>query len=207
MFQRIICAVCFTLLVFAGSVNAKTATYDFSDPKGVNAISIVLDSALEPNVGYASPIQGTIVIDTESWKIVSGKLSVPSAGVTMTNSTMTKVLHSSKWLDVEKNPQITFEYLQTISMGTMAESKYQMMVEGNLTIAGITKKISVPISLTFFPGKLKDRFPGATGDLVLLRSNLQISRKAFNLDAGVPESILSDTISLTINIAGGNKSK
>ncbi|MBU1168511.1 MAG: YceI family protein [Proteobacteria bacterium] len=205
MFQRFICAACLTLLVFAGTVNAKTASYDFSDPKGVNAISIVLDGAFEPNVGFASPTQGTVTIDTDTSKIVSGKISVPTNGVTMTNSTMTKVLQSSKWLDAEKNPMITFEFLQTVSMGTMTPTKYQVIVEGNLSIAGVTKKVSAPISLTFFPGQLKDRNPNDNGDLVVLRSNLQISRKDFNLNPGTPETLVSDTISLVINLAGAHR--
>lgn len=197
--------ICFLGFTLAGHVFAQNVTFDFTDPKNVNAVSIVVDAALEPNVGFATPTSGTVTLDTRERKIISGKISIPTSGITMSNPMMTKVLHSDQWLDAKKNPHVTFEYLKTISMGAMTDTTYNLMVQGNLTLAGVTQKISAPVSVTLLPGKVKARNRSGSGDLVVLRSKLDISRKAFNLKPETPEAIVGDTISLVINLAGAQK--
>lgn len=202
-FDRIM--ICFLVVVLAKSVFAETTTFDFKDPKNVNAVSIVVDSELEPNVGFATPTAGTVTIDTQAPKIISGKLSIPTSGITMTNSMMTKVLHSEKWLDAKKHPEVVFEYLQTLSMGSMSDKAQHFTVQGNMTIAGVTQKISAPVTLTLLPGREKDRNRSGDGDLLVLRSKIDISRKAFNINPGTPEYLVGDTISLVINLTGVEK--
>lgn len=197
--------VCYFVIALSGNVIAKTVTFDFADPKNVNAVSIVVDAALEPNVGFAAPTSGTITYDTDLRKIISGKISIPTSGITMTNSMMTKVLQSDKWLNAEKNPEVVFEYLQTVSMGAATETSSTMVVQGNMTLAGVTKKITAPISITLQPGKLKDRMPGKDGDLMVVRSKLDINRMDFNLNPGTPEYLVGPVISLVINLAGTQK--
>lgn len=197
--------ICFFMITMAADAFAKTATFDFKDPKNVNAVSIVVDSDLEPNVGYATPTTGTIIMDIKAGKIVSGKISIPTSGITMSNSMMTKVLHSEKWLDAAKNPEVVFEYLQTVSMGNMSDKTQHFTVQGNMTIAGVTKKISAPVTVTLLPGREKDRNRSGNGDLLVLRSKIELSRKAFNLNPGTPEYLVGDTIALVINLTGVEK--
>jgi polyisoprenoid-binding protein YceI len=194
-------------IVFCVSISAQAnpATYDFNDPKGVNAVSIVLDSDLESMTGFAHSIKGTITIDPVERKIIHGTLTIPTSSITMTNSTMTQVLLSKPWLNAEAHPTITFVFRRTIKTGESSESKYQFIVEGDMSIGGVTKTISAPVSLTLLPGKLKDRFPGAMGDLMVLRSSFEISRKDFNINPEAPIALVSDTIQLRLNISGGCK--
>lgn len=199
------CFLFFITLIVAIPSYAKTISYDFKDPKGVNAVSINVDSPLEPTQGFAGTIEGVVTIDPVERKIVSGKLIVPVSSVNMSNSGMTKVLHSKGWLDAEKNPFITFEYIRTISIAETLETKYQLTVEGNMTIAGVTQTITAPVTLTFHPGRLKDRNPNDKGNLMILRSTFEINRKAFNINPSAPSSIVGDTIKLTLNIAGANR--
>ena len=46
--------LCVTSLGFAASLAAAPISFDFKDPKGVNAIQFSLDSVLEPIAGTAS---------------------------------------------------------------------------------------------------------------------------------------------------------
>ena len=194
-----------SICVYSVAVQANPETYNFKDPKGVNAVSIILDSALEPNTGFANTIDGTITFDPVEKKILAGKFTVPTSSIIMSNNTMTQVLHSKSWLNADAYPAITFDYLRTIAIGETIDTKYQLTVEGNLTIAGVTQIITAPVTLTFHPGKLKDRNPGDNGDLVVLRSTFGIDRKAFNINTAVPDSIVANIIQLKLNIVGASR--
>lgn len=200
-----ICTIVLFLFFIAGltTANAKTMTYDFKDPKGVNAVSIVVDSMLEPNAGYADKISGFVTIDHANKKIVKGKLMIPTGSVTMSNPMMTKVLHSKDWLDMDKNPEITFVFKKVISISNMSDTEFKATVQGDMTIRGITQRISAPVSISFHPGKLGMRNKGAKGDIAILRSEFNISRSAFKIKPGMPVEIVGETIRLTVNIAGG----
>ena len=50
-------------LTLAGTLASAPQTFDFKDPKGVNAIQFHLDSVLEPISGTASGISGTVTFD------------------------------------------------------------------------------------------------------------------------------------------------
>lgn len=197
--------ICLFVSLLMGNGYAKTATFDFKDPKNVNAVSITVDSTIEPIVGFATPTAGTLTFDAQDNKIISGKLSIPTSGITLSNGMMTKVLHSDTWLNAEKHPDIVFEYLQTISMGAVTENSHTMVVQGNMTIAGVTKMISAPVTLTLLPGKVKERNRSGEGDLMILRSKINLSRKDFNINPGTPETFVGPTISLVINLAGAQQ--
>ncbi len=191
------------LLTTISSASAKNTTYDFQDPKGVNTISIVVDSMLEPNAGYANKISGSLTINHADKKIVKGKISIPTGSVTMSNPMMTKVLHTKDWLNKNKYPEIAFVFNRTISIANKSDNEFKVTVQGALTIKGITNTVSAPISISFHPGKLGMRNKGAKGDIAIMRSEFEISRSDFQIKPDMPANIVGDKIRLTLNIAGG----
>lgn len=201
LFTTLICL----LLLKATSVCAQNISYDFSDPKGVNAVSIVLNAMLEPSVGFATGVEGTIIIDHSNRKIIEGYLSVPADGVTMSNKSMTKVLHSKDWLNTKTYPAITFVFREMISIAKMTAERYDVTIIGDLTVKGITKNVKVPVSITFHPGKYKARNSKGKGDIVVLRSDFKIKRSDYNLKPEVPAAIVAEFIELHFNIAGSFK--
>ncbi len=199
---------CFVVViaVFCSGVsiaNAAATTYDFSDPKKVNAVSITVSSMLEPTAGYADSISGSITFDHTSKKILKGNISIPTKNVTMTNATMTRVLHSKDWLNQKKYPTITFVFDKVIAITNKTEAEYKVTVKGALTIKGVTKEISAPVSLFFYPGKLGNRNKGATGDLARLQTEIKINRKDFQIKPEMPFDVVGEKIRLILNIAGG----
>ena len=75
---------------------------------------------------------------------------------------------------------------------------------GTFTLKGISKELTVPVKLTYMKDKLGDREPGQKGDLLVIRAGFSIKRGDFNINPGQYEDKVSDTIDLTLSIAGAS---
>jgi len=60
----------------------------------------------------------------------------------------------------------------------------------------------VPVTLTYLKGKLGQRVPNLKGDLLVLRANFTVKRSDYGINPGAGEEKVSDTIDLTLSIAG-----
>jgi polyisoprenoid-binding protein YceI len=194
------------LLTLATAVYAAPQSFDFKDPKGVNNAVFKLDAPLESINGSASGISGTVVFDPENPAATTGKIIVASESLTVPNPMQNGHMHSDKWLDVAKYPEITFE----------AKSLANVKTDGNVTIAdvtgiftlhGVAKEITTPVKLTYLKGKLSARVPNMKGDLLVIRANFVINREDFNIQKGQYEDKVSDNIDLSLSIAGAAVAK
>ena len=72
---------------------------------------------------------------------------------------------------------------------------------GKLTVRGVTRKVIVPVRLTFLKGLLakRNRVPG---DLLVLRADFTIKRSDYGINAGNNEEKVSDEIELKLRVAG-----
>jgi polyisoprenoid-binding protein YceI len=187
--------------LLAQAAAAAPLTFDFKDPKGVNNIIFKLDAPLEAINGTASDISGTVKFDPAHPGAVTGNILVASASLKVPNPVMKEHMDSDKWLDVTKFPQITFEALSTANVKTTANVTTADLT-GNLTLKGVTKKIVVPVKLTYLKDKLSARFPKLNGDLLVLRANFTIKRGDFGISPGQLEEKVSSDIALELSLAG-----
>jgi polyisoprenoid-binding protein YceI len=191
----------FVLAAFAGTALAAPATFDFKDPKGVNNAVFRLDAPLEAVAGSASGISGTVTFDPENPAATKGKIVVASASLTVPNPMQQQHLHSDKWLDVAKHPEISFESKELKNVKTEGNVTTAEVV-GMFTCKGVAKELTAPVKLTYLPGKLGQRVPNLKGDLLVIRSSFSIKRSDFNITPGQFEDKVSDAIELTLSIAG-----
>ncbi|HTI97504.1 MAG TPA: YceI family protein [Dongiaceae bacterium] len=192
------------LILLAGiatAVQAAPQNFDFKDPKGVNNAGFKLDAPLESINGSASGISGTVSFDPENPAVTTGKIVVASASLTVPNSMQQEHLHSDKWLDVAKYPEITFEARELKNVKTEANTT-TADVSGVFTLKGVSKDITVPVKFTYLKDKLSARVPNLKGDLLVIRANFTINRNDFNIQKGQFEDKVSDTIDLSLSIAG-----
>jgi len=198
MKNKFVAALAFTW--FAASAFAAPLEFDFKDPKGVNNVIFKTDAPLESINGTATGISGNMTFDPDNPGAVKGKIVVQSASLHLGNPMQKEHLHSDKWLDVVKYPEITFE----------VESAKNVKTDGNVTTAdvtgkmslhGATKPITVPAKMTFLKDKLKAR-TGKEGDLLVIRANFKIKRSDFGINPGQMEDKVSDDIELNLSIAG-----
>jgi polyisoprenoid-binding protein YceI len=196
----------FTLLAFmalTGAALAAPQTFDFKDPKGINNAGFKLDAPLEAINGSASGISGTVTFDPGNPGATKGKIIVATASLMLPNPMQKQHMLGDKWLDATKFPEITFESkgfknVQTAGDTTTAD------VTGAFMLKGVSKDLTVPVKLTWLKDKLGERVPNQKGDLLVIRANFTIKRSDFNIMPGQFEDKVSDTIELTLSIAGAS---
>ncbi len=191
------------LLGLATAAYAAPQTFDFKDPKGVNNAIFKLDAPLESINGSASSITGTVVFDPENPGATKGKIIVASESLTVPNPMQKEHLHSDKWLDVTKYPEITFETKSFANVKTVGNTT-TADVTGAFVLHGVTNEITAPVKLTYLKDKLSARVPNMNGDLLVIRANFTINREDFNIAKGQFEDKVSPTIDLSLSIAGAS---
>ncbi|WP_414663152.1 YceI family protein [Horticoccus sp. 23ND18S-11] len=198
-------AVAAALGVSALSLQAAPRAFDFKDPKGVNNVQFKLDAPLESITGTATGISGTVSFDAAKPEATTGRIVLDAATLTVGNSMMGEHLRSNQWLDVAQFPSIVFE---AVALKNVRNQGGQILadVTGRLTVKGITKDVTAPVTLTYLADKLGARVGDAKvkGDLLVLRTNFQINRSDFGIKAGEMTDKVAESISLSLSIAGAS---
>ena len=195
------------LLAALSSLNpaafAAPQTFDFKDPKGVNNAVFKLDAPLEAVNGNATGISGTVTFDPADPAATRGKIVVASSSLHVGNPMQQQHLLSDKWMDAAKYPEISFEAKELKNVKTNGDTT-TADATGTFTLKGTSKEITAPVKFTFLKDKLGQRVPNLKGDLLVIRSNFSIKRSDFGIMPGQMEDKVSDTIELTLSIAGAS---
>jgi len=191
---------------YASLALAAPQSFDFKDPKGVNTAVFKLDALLEAISGSANGVSGTVTFDPAHPGATTGRIVIAAESLTVPNSMMKEHLHGKDWLDVAKHKEITFEAKSLKNVKTTGD-KTTAEVEGTLTIKGVARELTAPVSLTYLPGKLGERVPNMKGDLLVIRSSFTIKRSDYGINPKAPEDHVANTIDLTLSIAGAAAQK
>ena len=183
--------------------HAAPRAFDFKDPKGVNNVQFKLDAPLESITGTATGIAGQVAFDPANPAATTGRITLDAASLTVGNPLMGEHLRSDQWLDVAKHPTITFDAREVRNVRPQGA---QLLAEilGTLTVKGVTKEVTVPVSFTYLADKLGARVgdPKVQGDLLVLRANFTINRGDYGIKAGQMTDKVAETIHLSLSIAG-----
>jgi len=191
------------LIGVTGIVFAAPQTFDFKDPKGINNAGFKLDAPLEAINGNASGVSGTVTFDPENPGATKGKIVVATGSLMLPNPMQKQHMLSDKWLDVAKFPEICFESKEFKNVKTTGDTT-MADVTGTFTLKGVSKELTVPVKLTYLKDKLGERVPNQKGDLLVVRASFTIKRGDFNINPGQYEDKVSDTIEITLSIAGAS---
>ncbi len=190
-----------------GSVRAGGAEFDFKDPKGVNNVTFILDSLLEPFSGVASGITGKVTFDPADPKATKGLISVEAKSLHLENNGMKRALHGPDWLDVAKNPKIEFAIKSVTDYKSAGDNVFDLTVVGDLTCKGVTKELTVPVRATYLAGKLGERSSKLNGDLLVVRSNFAMKRKDFGIKPDMTDKVVAEEIQIQVSIVGVHPKK
>ena len=195
--------VLLALACLSSTALAAPETFDFKDPKGVNNAVFKLDAPLEAINGNATGISGTVTFDPADPAATKGKIVVATASLHVGNSMQQQHMLSDKWMDAAKFPEIVFEAKELKNVKTNGDAT-TADVTGAFTLKVISKEITVPVKFTYLKDKLGQRVPSLKGDLLVIPANFSIKRSDFGLMPGQMEEKVSDTIELTLSIAGAS---
>lgn len=190
-----------TFVGLTGVALAVPQSFDFKDPKGVNNAQFKLDAPLEAISGSANGISGTVTFDPENPTSTKGKIVVATESMQVPNPMMKGHMQGEQWMDVAKFPEITFEAKELKNVKTSGDTTAADAV-GKMTIKGVAKELTVPVKLTYLKDKLSQRVPNMKGDLLVIRANFAVKRSDYGINPGAPQEKVSDTIDLTLSIAG-----
>jgi polyisoprenoid-binding protein YceI len=188
-------------LALAGAALAESETFNFKDPKHGNSAVFKLVAPKETIQGSANAISGSVSFDPQNPAATKGKIVVEAKSLAVPNPIMKMHLHGSTWLEVQKYPEIAFEVKELKNVKTEGD-KTMADVSGTFTLKGVSKDLTVPVTLTYLKDKLSQRQPGLKGDLLVVRSTFTIQRSDFNVNAHQNEDKVSDKIELTLGLAG-----
>lgn len=195
-------------IVFAGftiiTAVAAPQTFDFKDPKGVNNIQFHLDSVLEPISGSANAVSGKIEFDAAQVAATKGGIEVAAQSLKVSNDKMTEHLLSAGWVDAATHKDIRFEFSKLSDVKPAGENKWSANASGAFTLKGVTKEISVPVTLSYLPGQAGVRVgkPELGGDLLVVRGAFSVNRGAFGIKPGENEDKVAPVIQLTFGLVG-----
>jgi len=162
-----------------------------------------LDAPLEAINGSASGISGTVTFDPADPAATKGKIVVTASSLHVPNPMMKEHMLGEQWLDVAKNKEITFEAKSLSNVKTTGDNT-TADVTGTLTIKGMAKEVTAPVKLSYLKDKLGMRVPNQKGDLLVIRASFSVKRSDFGINPKAPEDKVSDTIDLTLSIAGSS---
>ena len=194
-------AFCLALAAFCSlKVSAEPIVFDFKDPKKVNNALFLLDAPLESISGTATGISGAITFDPEKPAATKGKIILDASSLHVDNPVMKKHMLDKGWMDVANHPKIQF-VAESFTNVKVDGSKIQAKAVGKFSVKGVTKKVTVPVTLTFLKGMLvkRNRVPG---DLLVLRSDFTIKRSDYGINSGNNEEKVSDEIEIKLRVAG-----
>ena len=188
------------LSVAPGVLSADSIKFDFRDSKKVNNVVFLMDAPLESINGTATGVSGTVSFDPAKPAATTGKIVLSTSSLHVDNPVMKKHMLDEGWMHVSKFPTIEFlagKMTEVKTSGTTITGT----IDGKLTVKGVTKKVSVPVRLTYLKGMLikRNRVPG---DLLVLRSDFTIKRSDYGINAGNNEEKVSDEIELKLRVAG-----
>ena len=141
------------LSVAPGVLSADSIKFDFRDPKKVNNVVFLMDAPLESINGTATGVSGTVSFDPAKPAATTGKIVLSTSSLHVDNPLMKKHMLDEGWMHVSKFPTIEFVIGKMTDVKTSGTTIIATTA-GKLTVKGVTKKVSVPVRLTYLKGML-----------------------------------------------------
>ena len=147
--------------------------------------------------GRFTDFTGTIVGDPAKPEAASVEFTIKAASIDTAQPGRDKHLRSADFFDAEKFPEITFKSTKVTPTG---KNKYD--IAGALTMHGVTKNVTLPVSYLGTSGPGKDAKFGFETTTVVNRKDYGIIWNKAMDNGGY---MLGDDVTVTINIEAGRK--
>lgn len=179
----------------SGLSTARAATETYAIDASHSSVAFSITHFFSRVTGRFTGIEGTITLDPDHLSTGSVRVVIDAGSIDTAASDRDRHLRSADFFDVENHPRITFE-----SSAVRAEGGRRAMVDGILTLRGVSKPVTLEIE---FLGSGPDLWGGYRGGF---EARTTINRKDFGmswnevLDSG--GLMLGDEVAILINIEG-----
>ena len=171
---------------FSGStVEGESGVYDF-DPYHTSIGFTVVHMGLINVPGYFKEFTGTVNYNAADVTKSTVEFSAKTASVDTRVEQRDNHLRTADFFDVEKYPEMTFRSTKVVKNGEILE------VTGDLTLRGVTKSITLPVSIVGF----KD---GKGGKVMGAMAETTIDRSDYGVNYGL-NGVVSKDVRIILNI-------
>ena len=143
--------------------------------------------------GRFAKFEGVIKVDTADISKSSVEVSIDAASVSTDNEGRDKHLRSADFFETDKYPAITFK-----STAVKEVAKGKLEVTGDLTMKGVTKKVTFPITNAgtreVKPGKVVGGF---------IDGALKVNRMDYGIKYG--PAVVGEEVEIELNIEAGKQ--
>lgn len=155
--------------------------------------------------GSFKDYDGSFTFDSAKPEASKVKVTIHAASIDTENDMRDKDLRSEKFFDVEKFPNLTF-VSKKVSRG---ESEKKYTVEGDLTIHGVTKPVTLDVDYIGEDTMPMDKEGKMTAKIIAFSATTKIDRRDFGLsmDMTLPSGnlMVGNEITITLDITGMDK--
>ncbi len=183
----------FAGMLFAGTAALAQTTWTID--KNHTQVDFQIRHAAVSNVrGSLSNVTGTVVWDEKDLSKASVNAVIDATTVSTNNDSRDKHLKSPDFFNVEKFPTLTFKSTSVTRSGG------KLQVIGDLTLAGVTKSVTLDVDGPTAPVK------GMQGGLVTgFSATGTIKRSDFNFGSKYSTPILGDEVKFTLDLEADQK--
>jgi polyisoprenoid-binding protein YceI len=148
----------------------QTATSTYQIDKVHSEVTFQVRHLLTKVRGHFSDFSGSLTFDEQNVAGARADITIQAASIDTRTVDRDNHLRSADFFDVEKYPTLTFK-----SLSASPRSPQSFDVLGDLTIHGITKKVTLPVE---YLGRAKDPWGN---EKAMFEAELTINRKDFGL--------------------------
>lgn len=144
-----------SMFSISGSIEAQETNFRVLDK---STIQIEGTSNVHDWTSDVEQINSQISFNTEALQaenpsspVESLSLTIPVAKIESGKGAMNRKMHGA--LKEDKHPNITFELSGSeLAEGDISDSKFELTVKGKLTVAGVTKDVTIPVTANLIDG-------------------------------------------------------
>ncbi len=172
-----------TLMIAGGASSQATWSLD----KGHSKIGFTVTHHMISEVdGYFRTFTAKLTSSKDDFSDAVFELSAETNTINSENEMRDKDLRSPGFFDVEKFPALTFK---STSFKKVSGNKYSLV--GDLTIKGVTKSITMDVTLNG-----PEPHPRTKKPAIGIKATCKINRKDFGVGADLPELMVGNEVEL-----------
>ena len=174
--------------VMSTMLNAADAGYLYRIEASTSQVGFCVDSALQRVEGAFRDFQGGMSLLPEAGKTGQTVIVIRTDSLNTKGALVENLIRSARFFDVANYPEILF-----VSTDFKWTSPTQAVLQGNLTLHGVTKAVIFKVELS----SSGDRKVGEAED-ILVKASTSISRSDFGMDT--LSKLVSDSVQLCMTV-------